>query len=52
MLRAGLEIISIVLGVLLALAVSEWQENRSNLERTEAASSTLISWSRCLRPIR
>jgi len=37
MVRAGLEIISIVLAVLLALAVSEWQENRNNLERTEAA---------------
>jgi len=35
--RAGLEIISIVLAVLLALAVSEWQENRNKLERTEAA---------------
>ena len=37
LVRAGLEIISIVLAVLLALAVSEWQENRNNLERTEAA---------------
>ena len=35
--RAGLEIISIVVAVLLALAVSEWQESRNNLERTEAA---------------
>jgi hypothetical protein len=35
--RAGLEIISIVLAVLLALGVSEWQENRNKLERTEAA---------------
>jgi hypothetical protein len=35
--RAGLEIVSIVLAVLLALAVSEWQENRNKLERTEAA---------------
>jgi hypothetical protein len=35
--RAGLEVFSIVLGVLLALAVSEWQEDRHNRERTEAA---------------
>jgi hypothetical protein len=35
--RAGLEVFTIVLGVLLALAVSEWQESRNNLERTEAA---------------
>ena len=35
--RAGLEVFSIVLGVLLALAVSEWQEDRHNQERTEAA---------------
>jgi hypothetical protein len=35
--RVTLEIFSIVLGVLLALAVSEWQENRQIQERTEAA---------------
>lgn len=35
--RTGLEVFSIVLGVLLALAVSEWQEDRNNLERTQAA---------------
>jgi hypothetical protein len=35
--RAGLEVFSIVLGVLLALAVSEWQEDRHNRERTESA---------------
>jgi hypothetical protein len=35
--RASLEVFSIVLGVLLALAVSEWQENRNNQERTAAA---------------
>jgi hypothetical protein len=35
--RAGLEVFSIVLGVLLALAVSEWQEDRHNRERTAAA---------------
>ena len=35
--RAGLEIFSIVLAVLLALAVSEWQGSRNNQERTEAA---------------
>lgn len=35
--RAGLEVFSIVLGVLLALAVSEWQENKHHQERTAAA---------------
>ena len=35
--RAGLEILSIVIGVLAALAVSEWQENRHNQERTQSA---------------
>ena len=35
--RAGLEILSIVIGVLAALAVSEWQENRNNRERTRLA---------------
>jgi hypothetical protein len=35
--RAGLEVFTIVLGVLLALGVSEWQEDRNTLERTEAA---------------
>ena len=35
--RAGLEVFSIVLGVLLALAVSEWQEDKHNRERTAAA---------------
>ena len=35
--RAGLEILSIVLVVLAALAVSEWQGNRNNQERTRAA---------------
>jgi hypothetical protein len=35
--RAGLEVLSIVLGVLAALAVSEWQENRQNMQRTDAA---------------
>jgi hypothetical protein len=35
--RAGLEVFSIVLGVLLALAVSEWQEDKNNQERTAAA---------------
>lgn len=37
LMRTGLEVFSIVLGVLLALAVSEWQENRNNHERTQAA---------------
>jgi hypothetical protein len=36
-IHVGLEVFSIVLGVLLALAVSEWQDNRNNLERTNAA---------------
>ena len=35
--RAGLEILSIVIGVLAALAVSEWQESRHNQERTQSA---------------
>ena len=35
--RAGLEIASIVVGVLAAMAVSEWQEDRHNFERTRAA---------------
>jgi len=35
--RVSVEIFSIVLGVLLALAVSEWQENRQIQERTQAA---------------
>ena len=35
--RAGLEVFSIVLGVLLALAVSEWQEDKYDQERTAAA---------------
>ena len=39
--KAGLEVFSIVLGVLLALAVSEWQEDRHNQERTEAALSSV-----------
>jgi hypothetical protein len=35
--RVTLEIFSIVLGVLVALAVSEWQESRQIQERTQAA---------------
>jgi len=35
--QMALEVFSIVLGVLLALAVSEWQENRSNAERAAVA---------------
>ena len=35
--RAALEILSIVIGVLAALAVSEWQESRHNQERTQSA---------------
>ena len=35
--RAGIEVFSIVLGVLLALAVSEWQEDKHHQERTAAA---------------
>jgi hypothetical protein len=35
--RVALEVFSIVLGVLLALAVSEWQESRQIQERTQAA---------------
>jgi len=35
--RAVLEILSIVIGVLAALAVSEWQESRHNQERTQLA---------------
>ena len=39
--KAGLEVFSIVLGVLLALAVSEWQENKHHQERTLAALSSV-----------
>jgi len=35
--QVALEVFSIVLGVLLALAVSEWQESRSNLEKSRLA---------------
>jgi len=35
--RIALEVFSIVLGVLLALAVSEWQEQRNNQARAELA---------------
>jgi len=35
--RIAIEVFSIVLGVLLALAVSEWQESRQLQERTQAA---------------
>jgi hypothetical protein len=35
--RVALEVFSIVLGVLVALAVSEWQESRQIQERTQAA---------------
>jgi hypothetical protein len=35
--KMALEVFSIVLGVLLALAVSEWQENRNNTERASVA---------------
>ena len=35
--RAALEILSIVIGVLAALAVSEWQESKNNQERTRLA---------------
>jgi hypothetical protein len=35
--RVALEVFSIVLGVLAALAVSEWQESRQIQERTQAA---------------
>jgi hypothetical protein len=37
MARAGIEVLSIVVGVLAALAVSEWQDNRQNMQRTDAA---------------
>ena len=37
MARIALEVFSIVLGVLVALAVSEWQEGRQLQERTQAA---------------
>jgi hypothetical protein len=37
MARAGLEVLSIVVGVLAALAVSEWQDNRQNMQRKDAA---------------
>ena len=35
--KLALEVFSIVLGVLLALAVSEWQENRNNTEKASVA---------------
>lgn len=35
--QVALEVFSIVLGVLLALAVSEWQESRSNQEKSRLA---------------
>jgi hypothetical protein len=35
--RMALEVFSIVLGVLLALAVSEWQEDRNNAQKAELA---------------
>lgn len=35
--RAALEVLSIVIGVLAALAVSEWQEDKNNQERTQSA---------------
>ena len=35
--RAGLEALTIVIGVLAALAVSEWQESRHIRERTQSA---------------
>lgn len=35
--QVALEVFSIVLGVLLALGVSEWQENRNNSERASLA---------------
>jgi hypothetical protein len=37
MARAGLEVFSIVVGVLAALAVSEWQDNRQSTQRKDAA---------------
>ena len=43
LLRAGLEVLSIVVGVLAALAVSEWQEDRNNQERTQAALQNVRS---------
>ena len=39
--QMALEIFSIVLGVLLALGVSEWQENRNNAERAAVALSNI-----------
>jgi hypothetical protein len=39
--QVALEVFSIVLGVLLALAVSEWQESRSNLEKSQLALSNV-----------
>lgn len=35
--RVAVEVFSIVLGVLLALAVSEWQEQRNTVQRVDAA---------------
>lgn len=37
LIQIGLEVFSIVLGVLLALGVSEWQEKRNNTERAGIA---------------
>lgn len=39
--QVALEVFSIVLGVLLALAVSEWQESRSNREKSQLALSNV-----------
>lgn len=39
--QMALEVFSIVLGVLLALAVSEWQEDRSNAEKARVAMSNI-----------
>jgi len=41
--RIALEVFSIVLGVLLALGVSEWQESRQLQERTRAALGNVTS---------
>jgi hypothetical protein len=41
--RVALEIFSIVLGVLVALAVSEWQEGQAIQERTQAALGSVKS---------
>jgi len=41
--RVALEVFSIVLGVLLALGVSEWQESRQIQERTRAALGNVTS---------